>query len=196
MVLTEKDKWLEASWKESGVLRELNPGNMPLAAQAVVFSCYDKRYVSTWLDQVVRIASQQQKRAIPELFPVICAGGPLVVSPSSPINDRFNHQGMVDCSLKLAQENGCRNAIILGHYPCLAGEENNISLLFNAALLVAGKRWLESRGTEATIIFDIKHEENAPCQPWHLKASEFEAWWQTGRSDFLHHYPELIRSDW
>lgn len=194
MQLSAPDKKLEASWKEVGVLRELNPSTMPLSKQTVVFSCFDKRYVSTWFDQMVRMASKQQERAVPELFPVICAGSPLLVAPSSPIHERFDHRGMVEYNLKLAQQNGCHNVTIFGHFPCLAGEEHRISLFHNAALLVAGKRWLESRGAEATIIFDIKHEENAPCQPWHLKASEFEAWCQTYKSDFLEYYPEISRS--
>lgn len=194
MLISEEDKRLEASWREAGVLRELNPSTMPLSKQTLVFSCFDKRYVSTWLDQMMRIASQQQKRAVPELFPVICAGSPLLVAPSSPIHKCFDHRGMVEYNLALAQQNGCHNITILGHYPCLAGEELRISLFHNAALLVAGKRWLESRGAEATIIFDIKHEENAPCQPWHLKASEFEAWCRMCKSDFPDDHSEFIRS--
>lgn len=193
MLISEEEKRLEASWKESGVLRELNPGNLPLSEKAVVFSCFDERYVSQWLDHVMAIASQKQERAVPALFPVIGAGFPLVVAPSSPIHDRFDHRGMIELNLEMAKENGCRDATIIGHYPCLAGHKHGINLLNNAALLVVGKRWLSTKGVEAAIIIDIKHKENAPCEPWHLKANEFEAWCQKQHPEILDKYPGIRR---
>ncbi len=193
-MLTEEEKQLEEDWKKYGVLRPLDPEIIPLFEQAVIFSCYDKRYFSQWYRQMSEMASRQQGREIPDLFPIICGGSPLIVAPSSPIHCMHDHRPMVESSVGLAQEHGCSHAAILGHYPCLAGEKSKISLLHNVALLVEGKKWLTARGMKAVLLFDLKDEEEAPSI-WHLKASEFEIWCRTRKPDFVtDNFSEIIRN--
>jgi len=194
MFASEEDRQLVGSWKEAGVLREIDPGNMPLHSKALVFSCFDERYVSQWLDPINEIAAKLQGRALPGLFRVISAGGPLTVSPSSPIHEKYDHRGMVGFNVELATANGCRHATLIGHYPCIAGEEFGIDLIHNAALLVVAKRLLNTKGIDAAIIFDVKEKETDPCHPRHLKANEFEAWCLKHRPDLLAKHPGIRRA--
>lgn len=194
MLISEEEKQLVASWREVGVLREIDPRNLPLHSKALVFSCFDERYVAQWLDGVNAIAAKLQGQTLPGLFPVICAGGPLVVSPSSLIHEKCDHRGMVGLNVEMATVNGCRHATLIGHYPCLAGQKFGIDLIHNAALLVVAKRWLNTMGIEAAIIFDVKERESDPCHPRHLKANEFEAWCLKYQPDLLTKHPGIRRA--
>ncbi|OGH92964.1 MAG: hypothetical protein A2534_03350 [Candidatus Magasanikbacteria bacterium RIFOXYD2_FULL_39_9] len=193
MFTSNEEKQLVGSWEEAGVLREINPETLPLASKALVFSCFDERYVSQWLDVINKNAAQKQERALPALFPVICAGGPLVVAPSSPIHETCDHRGMVNLNVETATVNGCRHATLIGHYPCLGGQKFGIDLIHNVALLVVAKRWLNTMGIDAAIIFDVKEQETDPCHPRHLKANEFETWCQKFRPDILVKHPGIVR---
>ncbi len=193
--LTPEEHELEQIWKSEkvGVLTPLNPGNMPLSGKAVVFTCFDARYFSQWYRHMAEMAGEQQSRKVPELFPVTCGGTPLVVAPDSPIHERFDHHEMIKYSLGLLQSLGCKDATILGHYPCLAGKDNNIGLLENVALLVSGKRWLKSRGMNLpAILFDLKHNPSDACEPWHLSASAFETWCRRRHPEMVVKYPTIL----
>lgn len=194
MFASKEEVELVDSWKEVGVLREINPGNMPLHAKALVFSCFDERYVAKWLDGALRTAAELQGQDLPGLFPVICAGSPLMVAPSSPIHETCDHRGMVDLNVETATANGCRHATLIGHYPCLAGQKFGIDLLHNAALLVMGKRWLCTMGIDAAIVFDFKQKETDQSHLRHLKANEFEAWCLANRPDLLAKHPGIRRA--
>lgn len=193
MFASKEEVELVGSWKEAGVLREIDPGNMPLHSKALVFSCFDERYVSQWLDRVNAIAAKLQGQALPGLFPVICAGGPLIVSPSSPVHGECDHRAMVGLNVETAISIGSRHATLIGHYPCLAGQKFGIDLAHNAALLVVAKRWLNTMGIDAAIIFDVKEKETDPCHPRHLKANEFETWCLKYRPDLLAEHPGIRR---
>lgn len=191
-MLTAEEKELQQEWEECGVLGPLKPKIIPLSEQAVVASCFDKRFFSGWYRQMSRMAARRQNRKDPELFPIICAGAPLVVAPSSPIHSVLDHRPMFESSVGLAYEHGCRHAAILGHYPCLAGVRSKISLLHNVALLVAGKKWWVSKGLKTVLLFDLNGEGDMLPNVRHLKANEFEVWCQNRRPGFVRQFPEVF----
>jgi hypothetical protein len=193
VLFTEKDRKLEASWKKMGVFRPLQESSLPLFEQALLITCFDARYFLRWYRQLVDIASQRQKQESPQLFPLILGGSPLVMDPSSPIHNKFDHRGATDCSLGLAKANGCLHATIIGHYPCKAGEDCGIGLLENVALTVAGGRRLIRDGVETATLFDLKEQKDAPCNPWHLDASAFQEWCLSHQPEILNRYPGIRR---
>lgn len=194
-VLSDEEKRLRDEWKDYGVLRPLDRDIIPLFEEAVIVSCYDKRYYSKWYRNIAEMAARQQKREVAQLYSMSGAGFPLVVAPCSPIHNSCDHRPMMESSVGLAARTGCRHAAILGHYPCVAGEAHGIGLLQNVALLVGGKKWLVAQGMKAVLLFDLNDSEDAPYDPWHLRANEFEAWCRTRYPEFATHCnPEISRS--
>lgn len=142
--LTDQEKQYLLSLRATEALLNIEPAKMPQAKGLIAVFCGDGDQSNDLLNHLFSL--QKTARAVPRLHCLTGNGGPLRLSPKSPVDkDGVSQKFFADEIAAARQLKNIDTVVLVGHAPCGLAKHQKITLPETIEHYRAAKRYLKTK---------------------------------------------------